>query len=379
MVQLSADDVPFAGRTIRIDGRDFLNFVTCSYLGLELDPRVIQAIADGAVRFGASFSISRAFVSAAPYAALEQRFEKIFDAFPVVAPTTTLGHFSFVTALIETGDVLLLDAQVHNSVQLAARVVADRATVATLRHNDLRHLERTIERYLAMPSTRRVWYFGDGIYSMHGDTAPVAELLDLLNRHERFHCYLDDAHGMSVHGTHGRGFVLAQSERLHPRMVVAVSLAKGFGLGCGGVLVFPNADWQSRVRSCGATLLFSGPIAPPLLTGAIASADIHLSDEFPRLQAELRERIDTFREAAQAADLHNLSSPDSPVQYLLLGRQEKAVRASKRLRDAGFLVNPCTYPAVAKNHAGLRLTMTRHVTLDDVRAVVDAITRTLES
>lgn len=377
LAQLSADDVPFTGRTIRIDGRELINFVTCSYLGLELDPRVIRAIGAGAERYGASFALSRAFVSAAPYSELEGRFERIFDAFPVIAPTTTLGHLSFVTAMIESGDVLLLDAQVHNSVQLAARVVADRATVATVRHNDLRHLERTIERHLTTSATGRIWYLADGIYSMYGDTAPLADLRKLLDRYERLHAYLDDAHGMSVHGRHGRGFVLGAIE--HPRLVVAVSLAKSFGIGCGGVLLFPNVEWQARVRSCGATLLFSGPLPPPMLTGAIASADLHLSDELPRLQAELRERIDAFRDATQQAGLVNLSSPESPVQYLLLGQTKPTFLAAKRLFEQGFLVNPCSYPAVAKNHSGLRLTMTRHVELADVRDVVRAISHELSA
>lgn len=92
-----------------------------------------------------------------------------------------------------------------------------------------------------------------------------------------------------------------------------------------------------------------------------------------RAWGELRERIDVFRTAARAAGLANLSSPESPVQYIPVGRAEPAFQAAKQLFDQGFLVNPCSYPAVAKNHSGLRLTMTRHVSLDDLREVVRAL------
>lgn len=372
-----ADDVPLTGRTIPVGGRELVNFVTCSYLGLELDRRVIDGIGTAARKYGASFSMSRAFASAPPYAELERLLGRIFDAHPVVVPSTTLGHLSFMSVMVQPGDVLLLDAQVHNSVQLAALTAQGKAQVVPARHNDMGQLGRLVERYLAKPGTNRVWYCGDGIYSMYGDMAPVADLLGLLARHERFHCYLDDAHGMSTQGRHGRGYVLSRQGALHPRMVVAVSLSKCFGMGCGAALVFPRREWRDMVQSCGATMMFSGPIPPPMLGAGIALAKIHLAPEIVALQEELAARVQLFRQVAARTDIELLSSELSPVQYVLVGAWDRTLAVAKAVMDDGFFVSCCVYPAVAKNHSGLRLTLSRHVSATDICAVLDSIRRAL--
>jgi 7-keto-8-aminopelargonate synthetase-like enzyme len=373
IIQQVVDDEPLTGRTVRVRGREFVNFVSCSYLGLELDPRVIDGVATAARRYGAAFSASRTYASAPPYAEFERLLARISGAYPVVATTTTLGHFSFMSVMIQPGDVVLLDQQVHNSVQLAAQTVAHKAKLVPVRHNDLGRLERAVVKYLAEPGTNHVWYCGDGVYSMYGDVAPVGELLHLLDRHERLYCYLDDAHGMSTQGRHGRGYVLSQMDRMHDRLVVAVSFAKCFGMGGGAAILLPRAEWQDVLRTCGATMIFSGPISPPMLGGGIASAKIHLADGFPALLADLRQRVSLFRSEAAGLGLRVLSSERSPIQYVLLGDFERALCATRAVFDAGYMVNICAYPAVALNHAGIRLTVTRHVTASDIRGVLGAI------
>jgi 7-keto-8-aminopelargonate synthetase-like enzyme len=377
LIHHNADDVPLTGRTIPIGGRELVNFVTCSYLGLELDPRVIDGIGQAARKYGASFSMSRTFASAPPYTELERLLGRIFDAHPVVVPSTTLGHLSFMSVMVQPGDVLILDQQVHNSVRVAAQTAQGKAQIVPVRHNDMGRLGQLVERYLARPETNRIWYCGDGIYSMHGDVAPVAHLLSLLERHERFHCYLDDAHGMSTQGRHGRGYVLSCQDQLHPRMVVAVSLSKCFGIGCGGALVFPHREWRDMVQSCGATMIFSGPIPPPMLGAGVASAKIHLSPEIIDMQAELAARIRLFRQLAAQKGIELLSSELSPVQYVLVRGLDRPEAVAKAVRDDGFFVSSCAYPAVAKNHVGLRLTLNRHVSETDVRDVLDSIRRAL--
>ena len=112
-----ADDEPLSGRTVPVRGRDLVNFVSCSYLGLEFDQRVIGGVTEAARRYGAAFSASRTYVSAAPYQEFERLLSTITGAYPVVTTTTTLGHFSFMSVMIQSGDVVLLDQQVHNSVE----------------------------------------------------------------------------------------------------------------------------------------------------------------------------------------------------------------------------------------------------------------------
>src|SRR6185436_14972501 len=120
------------------------------------------------------------------------------------------------------------------------------------------------------------WYMADGVYSMYGDYAPLKDIMQLLYNHEQLHLYVDDAHGMSWAGKNGAGFAKTILPR-HERMFLVTSLNKAFAAG-GGCLVYPNDDWKRKVRNCGSTMIFSGPVQPPLLGAAIASAQIHLSD-----------------------------------------------------------------------------------------------------
>jgi 7-keto-8-aminopelargonate synthetase-like enzyme len=373
LIHLQADDDALNGRIVSLDGAPLVNFVSCSYLGLELDERIVEAVASGARRYGVTFSVSRSFISAPRYRDLEDRLAAMTGTYPVVTASTTLGHFTLLTSLIQPGDVLLLDQQVHASVHMAAQVVASQAKVYTVRHNAMERLEREVIRALADPATQNVWYFGDGVYSMHGDVAPMAELVAMLERYDRFHVYLDDAHGTSTYGKNGRGVALGAQDTLHPRMVVALSLGKAFGVGSGGVLCFASRAWQDVVRTCGMPMIFCAPIAPPILEGCIAAADIHLSEEYPRMHAELRERIARFRAGALEAGLVLASDEFAPVQYITIGNVPATLHVAQAVRNAGYLVNPCGYPAVARNHAGIRLTLTRHQTLDDVDGLVQAL------
>jgi 7-keto-8-aminopelargonate synthetase-like enzyme len=378
MIHLRADDEQLDGRIVHVDGTPLINFVSCSYLGLELDPRVVGAVHAGVDRYGVTFSVSRSFISAPRYAALEDRLAQLTGTFPVVTSSTTLGHFAFLTTLIQHGDILLLDQQVHASVHMATQVVASKAKIVTVRHNNMERLEREVLRALAESSTANVWYFGDGIYSMHGDVAPMPALVALLERYDRFHVYLDDAHGSGACGPSGRGHALGAFDTMHPRMVVALSLGKALGVGTGGVLCFASRAQQDLVRSCGMPMIFCAPLPPPLLEACIASAEIMLSADGERMQTELRDRIAHFRACASEAGLTVASDPVSPVQYIVAGSIDAALQTALAVKHAGFLVNPCGYPAVARNHAGIRLTMTRHQSFDDIAAVVHAISAALE-
>lgn len=367
----TAEDEALDGRTVTLGGRKLLNFGSCSYLGLELDPRLKAGAIEATERFGTQFSSSRAYMSSPPYAELETLFERIFGAPVVLAPTTSLAHLSALPVLIDPDeDAVLYDQQVHSSVQTALRLVrGPKAHIELLRHNRMDVLAERIE--VLSKTRRKIWYLADGIYSMYGDTAPMGELEQLLNAHERFHLYVDDAHGMSWHGRHGRGYVLECLPH-HPRMVVATSLAKAFGVG-GGVLVLPDAELHRRVRTCGGPMIFSGPIQPPSLGAAIASARLHLKGELGALQERLQGHMRECNRLLSEYDLPLVSSSEAPIRFIGMGQPRVAFRMVERLMEAGFFTNVAMFPAVPMKRAGVRFTLTLHQTLDDVRRLVEAI------
>ena len=369
---LIAEDDQLGGRLITLHGRRQVNFGSCSYLGLETDLRLKNAACDAVARYGVQFASSRAYVSCPPYAELERLLATMFGAPLVVAQTTTLAHFAALPILIGRDDAVLCDQLVHHSVQSVLPTLQAAGTVCRfVRHS---RTDRLAEAARALATRhRRVWYLADGIYSMHGDPAPFAALRGLLAENDRLCLYVDDSHGVSWSGKHGRGLFLGD-EPLPPRTVLVASLAKAFSAG-GAVLALPDADTARLIRTCGTTMIFSGPLQPALLGAAIASARVHLSPELATRQGGLRERIDLFNSLAAARGLPLGSPAATPIRFVQIGGNDATYAAAAGLMREGFYVNTAVYPAVSRGHGGLRVALTLHQTPDDLRALVDAIAR----
>ncbi len=367
--QQTAEDEAFDGRHVTLRGKSLINFASCSYLGLEVDTRVKEGAIVAVERYGTFFSSSRAYLRSPLYRALEERLDAIFDANVLVTPSTSLGHLSALPVLVQRDDTLLLDRQVHASVQMAAQVVAaSGAKVGFVEHCDMDDLE---QKLAAHTGKGRVFYAADGLYSMYGDIAPLERLAELVHRYEHFVLYVDDAHGMSWTGQHGRGLAKSVLPK-HPRVIVAVSLAKAFGTG-GGALVFHDRSMRERVQSCGGPQIFSGQLPPSVLGAAIASANIHLSDEMPWLQHELSGRITQARSMLHARDVSAVCAFPGPIVFVGTIKLDATMAVARELQNEGFWVNVAGFPATPRNGSGLRFTLSNHVTPDDISALCEAI------
>lgn len=370
VAHLVTDEEAHDGRTIAVDGKRLLNFGSCSYLGLEHDPDLISATRDAAERYGTQFSSSRSYLSIGQYQTLEELLERIFGKPVIATPSTTLGHMSALPVLVNSGDAVILDQQVHHSVQTAAQLLKARGIpVHIVRHNRLDKLEQLVTRLEAKHEA--VWYMADGVYSMYGDVAPLAELEAMLNRHRRMWLYVDDAHGMGWTGEQGQGYVRSQIGH-HERMVEAASLNKSFAAG-GGVLVFPNVGLRDRVRHCGPTMIFSGPIQPPMLGAAIASAQKHLSPGFPRAQEQLAQLVDHTNERLARAGLPQVARTDTPLFFIPVGLPRIVYRLVKALMEDGCYVNLGIFPAVPMQQGGVRFTVHRNLRTEDIDHLVDRL------
>jgi 7-keto-8-aminopelargonate synthetase-like enzyme len=357
------DDESLDGRRITIDGRAMLNFGSCSYLGLETDHRLMNGAISAISRYGTQFSSSRAYVSIRLYDEAETLLSQIFNAPTLLYPTTTLAHISVIPVLVGEDDAVLLDQRVHNSVVNACQLLSSQGTfVGRVRHNDLERLEQAIRRLSGRH--RRVWYMADGVYSMHGDVAPLGALCKLMDRHEQLFLYVDDAHGMSWTGKRGCGYALSEL-RLSERVYVASSLAKGFGTG-GGVLALPDEATRDRVRRCGSVLTFSGPLQPGTLGAIVASGSIHNSDEIYVLQNRLSARIRRFWQTAQKSGLPVVNQTETPIFFIGVGEIPLGIALVRRLMDRGFFVNISAYPSVPLGYAGVRVNITNQHEISDI-------------
>lgn len=376
LIRLRVEEQSSDGRTIGVRGQDLLNYGSCAYLGLNTDQRLIDGAKAALDQYGPVFSSSAAYASVDIYSDLEERLHKIFTKGHVLVPTTTtLGHLSVLPVLVSPGDLVLLDHQVHASVQLTASVVRGMgAQVRTIPHNDPEALHEILDADAEKHA--RVWYLADGVYSMFGDTAPVRRVTRLLDEYPNLFVYYDDAHGVGWRGRHGIGHVFSEVP-FHERMIVIGSLAKSWGAG-GSVLVLPSQQMADMVLLAGATFTFSGPLHPAELGAAVAAADIHLSPERDKRETQLLTKIDYVRDRLVDAQLPALSLERTPLWFVRVGTPENAIEYARRMMADGFYVNVSGFPVVPMGMDGVRFTTTVFQTEQDLERFMDALTRNIK-
>lgn len=368
ILHVNVDAINHSGRTIKVNGNEMVNFNSCSYLGLETDPRLIAIAHETLDRFGVHFSSSRSYLGLSLYEEAEDLLAQIFGKPVIITPSTTLGHMALLPLLIEPTDRLILDHQVHSSVAFSVQQVMVRPeNIERLRHNRMDYLENRLKKLSSTNS--RVWYFADGVYSMYGDVAPLEDLMSLLDRYEHFHIYLDDAHGMSWAGKNGAGYVLDKIKH-HPRIQLTTSLGKGFGTS-GGAIICQDEEHKTFIRNCGGTLIFSGPLQPANLGAVIASAKIHLTPEINERQAALAQRIEFFQTKAESLGLPLISIGKTPLFYVATGTKEVGCEVISDLMERGAYTCIASYPSVPATNSGVRILVNTHQTLQDISDMLD--------
>jgi 7-keto-8-aminopelargonate synthetase-like enzyme len=367
----------YNGRKVTISNKKLLHFASCSYLGLETHPRLIEGAIEATRRYGTQTPSSRAVLSSALYKEAENNLKNIFPGFLIITQTVTLGHFSVLPLVVKENDAIILDAYVHNSIRMASQYCrANGISVFPSRHNNMDHVKYLIYR-LKKEGYRNIWYCADGIYSIHGDLLDVKGLNELLDHEDNFYAYVDDAHGTGWCGKNGCGYVIGHYG-LHPKMIVIVSFAKSFA-ACGGGLIVPDEELAELIRMTGQTMIFSGPLQPSTLGALIASAKLHLSDEIDGYQNELTGLISHFRKRSMELKLPIVTKDTTPIQLLRIGDMENTNTALKKLRERGCLATTAAYPAIAHGDEGIRITLTRHLKKSDIDYFLESINDILKS
>lgn len=368
---LYSEDDFYDGRRIRIKGQDLYHFGTTGYLGLEQDTRLKDAAIEAIRKYGTQFALSKTYISFVIYKELEEALEAMYENPVVVAKNSTLCHLAVIPSVIRDEDVVILDHQVHNSVQNACQLLKPRGIpVDMIRHNNLNMLEDRIKEY--KDKHQKIWYMIDGIYSMYGDTAPLHDLIKLLDAHPQLHLYVDDVHGMSWAGKNGTGYVLSQIKTMHEKMILISTLSKCFGAS-GAVMVTANKELNRYVKNFGGSLSFSAQLEPAGVAAALASARIHLSPDIYRLQGELAERINYCNHLLKQTTLPLIEVNSCPLFYIATGLPSSGYNLSNRLMKEGYYVNLGIFPAVPVKNTGIRFTISRGNNLEDIKGLVDAI------
>lgn len=371
VLHLYADGDVFTGRKISIKEKLLFHFGTTGYLGLEQDQRLKKAAAEAIFRYGTQFPLSKTYISHPLYRSLEEKVTEMYGHPVIITKNSSLGHIGVIPSAVSDRDAIILDHQVHWSVQSAAKTLKTRSVpIEMIRHNHLDMLEDKIKKLSS--KHKRIWYMADGLYSMYGDEAPVLELMELSNKYPQLHFYFDDVHGMSWTGKNGTGFIMSKLQELPEHVLLFGTLSKTFGAS-GSVLVCSNKKRYNKIKTFGGPLTFSAQLEPASVAAAIASADIHLSPEIYMLQQELLERINFFNTELAKTDLPLIKRNDSPVFYIGTGMPITGYNFVNRLMGEGFFVNLGIFPAVPIKNTGVRITVSRHNEKEEIKALVEAM------
>ena len=367
------------GRTVEVQAEDdrprtLVDFVRCSYLGLDNHPKIVAgAIAAIDSYRAVHWSCARTRLNFGLLCSLEEQLSALFRSRVIAFSSVMLANLGALP-LIASGyltagvkPVMVFDRLCHVSLAYHKPVVADETKVATIAHNDLTALEEICRR------SSCVAFVGDGVYSM-GGSAPIRDLLSLQERYGLF-LYIDDAHGVSIFGSQGEGFARSQLPAdMGPRTIIAASLGKGFGAS-GGILLLGTKEQEDLFRRYAPPYAFSA--APNLAaTGAaLASAGIHASPELGRLQSALRERIELFDSLVASPQ----QGGSFPIRTLPIGDEEAAILAVKGYMEEGFYASAVFFPTVARGSAGVRICLTASHALPDIRRLCALLAATQRS
>lgn len=361
--------MPLEGRTVQLahDGQKAVDFVRCSYLGLDNHPDIVAGAAKTVQDSGAlHWSCARTRLNFSILGELEDDLSDLFRA-RVVTFTTVLAANMSALPLLASGHLtagqkplVVFDRLAHATLAYHKAAVAAETGVLTIRHNDLAALEALCRTH------KSVAYVCDGAYSM-GGSAPLAELRALQEKYGLF-LYIDDAHGISILGENGAGFARSVFRELGERTIVAASLGKGFGAS-GGILMLGTAAQELLFRRFAVAHAFSASLNTAAIGAAHASARIHRTDELAKRQAALRRNLALLDQLLPSQDM----TSDLPIRTIRLGDELLSVGAAMQLLQFGFYTSAIFFPTVSRGEAGLRICLTASHTESQINGLCLAI------
>ncbi len=340
------------------NGGALVSFSCNDYLGLTHHPEVIAASVEATQRYGAGAGSSRLVNGNHPlYAELERKLAALKGAEDaVVFGSGYLTNLGAVPALVGRTDLILLDELCHSCLLAGADL--SHARVLEFRHNDTGHAAELLAR--ERRQHRYCLVLTDGVFSMEGDLAPLAELAPLAAEHDAW-LMTDDAHGLGVVGD-GRGSSFAHGVPVSVPLQMG-TLSKAVG-AYGGYLCASRSVCE-LVRNRARTLVYSTGLPPGIVAAASRALDLIATD-----RDLVRRPLTLAREFAAALALPPATSP---IVSLVQGSAENALAASEVLRDAGFLVAAIRPPTVPPGTSRLRVTFSAEHSSEQVAALAAAV------
>ena len=364
------------GRRIRVDGHWLVDFASCNYLGLDLDPEVIAQVPGYLTRWGTHPSWARAIASPEPYRRVEAAVSELLGVEEALAfPTLTHIHSGVLPALAGEGTDLV-DLRAHRTIQDAALLAAaGGATVRRFRSGDVEHARRLLRRPVRGPRVVCI----DGINSMTGNPPDLPAFAALAREHDAL-LYVDDAHGFGIvgeqdgydptpYGRRGNAIV-----RWFGESYDQIVLTAGFSKAYSSLLAFVtcSAELKQYLKAMVPSYVYSGPVPVASLATALAGLEVNQrrGDE---LRAVLWHRTRTLLDHLDKLGIATTNTSGLPLVELAVADPSDLDAVGRHLFDRGIYVTLAPYPVVPRQEAGFRIQLTAAHTTEQVDHLLEVL------
>ncbi len=351
------------GSYIIVGDTPFLSFCSNDYLGLANHPKIIAALKDGAERYGVGSGAAHLLTGhSTPHHALEQALAA-FTGRPraLLFSTGYMANLGVISALAGKGDALFEDRLNHAS--LIDGAILSRARLLRYQHGDV----TTLQKQLNTCKVNRKIVITDGVFSMDGDIAPLPQLATVCHEHDAW-LMVDDAHGLGVVGSEGRGCLAHFNLNESQAPILMGTLGKA--LGTFGAFVAGSEELIETLIQKARTYIFTTAIPPAIAHATCTSLQLVKNETWRR--EHLSELIARFREGANALGI-TLHHSETPIQPLIIGDSSQALAISDALKEKGILIPAIRPPTVANGSARLRVTFSANHTLKDINVLLQAL------
>ena len=352
------------GPHVVLDGKPVLLLCSNNYLGLADHPRVREAAADAAMRWGAGAGASR-LVSG--NMTLHRRLEERLAAFKGTQSALLFGsgylaNLGVVPALARRGEIVFSDELNHASIIDGCRLSG--AETFVYRHGDVDHLAWGLRN----SDDRGALIVTDGLFSMDGDVAPLEEIVELA-RHHDVRVMVDDAHGTGTMGPGGRGTV-AEAGLEGEIDVIVGTLGKA--LGSYGAFVACDHAMSRLLINSARPLIFSTGLPPAAAAAAMAA--LELLQEQPRRVERLADNASTLRDEL-AREGFDVSGSETQIVPLIVGEADLATRICETALEQGVFAQAIRPPTVPDGTSRLRLAVMASHTRSELRDAARILAR----
>ena len=360
-----------AGATIRINGKDYINFSSYNYIGASGRPEVTKAAQDAVAQYGTTAGASRIVAGEIP---LHRELENEITNFLGTEDTIVLvgGHQtneSIIGHLMGSSDLILHDSLAHNSIVQGC--ILSGARRRPFPHGDYAALETILSKQ--REKYHRVLIVLEGVYSMDGDYPDLPEFIKVRNKYKTL-LMIDEAHSFGVLGETGRGIGEHFGVDRHDVDIWMCTLSKTFG-SCGGY-ISGRKELVEYLKYTAPAFMFSVGM-PPAQAGA-ALASLRVLEREPELAGKLRANSAYFKELAREHGLDVGLAQDTGVVPVIIGNSIKTLQASHQLFLRGVNAHPILHPAVEERHARIRFFMTAQHTREQIRYTVETLAGILQ-